>query len=76
MDLEREALRLSAMIALCIGAFVIMWSIDSFEQDNTLPTQIGEVRCTWWTATMQGCVNTHRSLSEVTGAQKRLSFNL
>ena len=76
MDLEREALRLSAMIALCIGAFVIMWSIDNFEQKNTLPTRIGEVQCTWWSATVQGCESSNRSLSEVTRAQSGLSFNL
>ena len=54
MDLEREAIRLSAMIALCVGAFVIMWSIDEFHQQQ-LPTQIGDAQCTWWSATVQGC---------------------
>ncbi|MGR3511290.1 MAG: hypothetical protein ACU0GG_00895 [Paracoccaceae bacterium] len=75
MDLEREALRLSAMIALCVGAFVIMWSIDSFEQDM-LPTRIGEVQCTWWSATVQGCEPTTRSLSDVTHTTGGLAFNL
>ena len=76
MEPEREALRLSAMIALCIGAFIIMWSIDNFEQKNTLPARIGEVQCTWWSATVQGCEAPTRSLSEVTRPAKGLVFNL
>jgi hypothetical protein len=75
MEPEREALRLSAMIAFFIGAFIIMWSIDSFQQ-KTLPTRIGEVKCTWWSATVQGCEAPTRSLSEVTRPAKGLVFNL
>lgn len=75
MNLEREALRLSAMIAFCIGAFVIMWSIDSFEQ-QTLPTLVGEAQCTWWSSTMQGCTSGTRSMSELTRTQSGISFSL
>ena len=75
MDLEREAIRLSAMIALCVGAFVIMWSIDSFNQQQ-LPGRIGDTPCTWWSATVQGCESPTRSLSEVTQPAKGLAFNL
>ena len=75
MDLEREAIRLSAMIALCVGAFVIMWSIDSFEQQK-MPTRIGDAQCTWWSATVQGCEAPTRSLSEVTRRDSGLAFNL
>ena len=75
MDLEREALRLSAMIALCVGAFVIMWSIDEFHQQK-LPTRVGDARCTWWSSKVQGCEVSTRSLSEVTRSSNGLAFNL
>ncbi len=75
MEPEREALRLSAMIALCVFTFVIMWSIDNFYQQQ-LPTRIGDTPCTWWSATVQGCESPTRSLSEVTQPSRGLVFNL
>ena len=75
MDLEREALRLSAMIALFISAFIIMWSVDEFYQQQ-VPTRVGETQCTWWSATVQGCKPPTRSLSELTKPSTGLSFNM
>lgn len=75
MNPEREALRLSAMIALCIGAFVIVWSIETFQQ-NQLPTRIGEAKCTWWSATVKGCTSSNRSISDLTRAKTSITFNL
>ncbi|MEM9425665.1 MAG: hypothetical protein AAGA06_03095 [Pseudomonadota bacterium] len=75
MDLEREAIRLSAMIALCISAFIIMWSIDEFHQQQ-VPARVGETQCSWWSATVQGCKPATRSLSEVTKPSSGLAFNL
>ncbi|MEO0915761.1 MAG: hypothetical protein AAFY31_02085 [Pseudomonadota bacterium] len=75
MDLEREALRLSAMIALCVSAFIIVLSIDNFQQQQ-LPTRVGETQCTWWSATVQGCTPKNRSISQVTEKSKGLAFNL
>lgn len=75
MDLEREALRLSAMIALCVSAFIIVMSIDNFQQEQ-LPSRVGETQCTWWSATVQGCKAENRSVSQLTAPSKGLAFNL
>lgn len=75
MEPEREALRLSAMIALCVGAYIIVLSMDNFQQQK-LPGRIGDVQCTWWSATMQGCKTVDRSLSSVTQKPNRLLSNL
>ncbi len=75
MEPEREALRLSAMIALCVGAYIIMLSIDNFQQQK-LPGRIGGTDCTWWSATIQGCESSNRSLSRVTQPPVGLKFNL
>lgn len=75
MDPEREALRLSAVIAFCVGAFVIMWSVDIFEQ-NQGPALIGEVQCSWWGATLQRCDADKRSLSSITERPSGILANL
>ena len=75
METEREALRLSAMIALCVGVFIVVLSIDNFEQRQG-PTYVGDVQCTWWSSTMQGCKTVDRSLSQVTQRSRGLAFSL
>lgn len=54
MQPEQEALRLSAMVALCVGVYIITLSMDNFEKGQ-VPTRIGQVECTWWRAHFGGC---------------------
>ncbi len=75
MEPEAEALRLSAMIAFCVGAYLIVLSVDNFNQQKT-PTRIGEAQCTWWSANVQGCGKKTRSLSQMTAPSQGLAFNL
>lgn len=75
MEPEREAMRLSALIALCVGAFIITLSIDNFRQEK-LPGRIGEVDCTWLQTKFTSCVSNQWSLQDVTGQTRKLSFKL
>lgn len=56
MQPEQEALRLSAMVALCVGVYIIALSVDNFEQSKSqMPNRIGELECNWWRTTFGGC---------------------
>ncbi len=54
MTPEQEALRLSSLIALCIGLYLITLSVDNFRQAQ-MPGRIGELDCTWWRTHFGGC---------------------
>jgi hypothetical protein len=75
MEPNTEALRLSAMIALFVGAFILTLSIDNFHQQK-LPTQIGEADCTWWRTNFGGCGTATSSLSALTKPPSRATFNM
>ncbi len=62
---ETEALRLSAMIALFVGALIIMSSIDNFHQQQ-VPSRIGEAECSWWRTNFGGCNVRTGSLKQLT----------
>ena len=73
MEPETEALRLSAMIALFVGVFIIMLSVDNFNQQK-LPSRIADADCGWWRTTFGVCGTQTSSLSQLTKPPKNPAF--